>query len=89
MKRRKKKIKIKWVNVIKLIALIFCISMILYNLYMLTIYSWATKKILGFSWFGLITFILYCGWSFQICLDFKEEMEKTQVTGTNSRLTKI
>ncbi len=73
-----KRLKIKWINVIKLTLFIFCISMILHDMCMLTVYSWFTGKACSFSWFGLITFILFCIIAELIYNDFEEQTKSTQ-----------
>lgn len=54
----KKTLKVKWVNVG--LALIFIAStyVVLHDTYMLTIHSWITSEIVGFTWFGCFTFLL-------------------------------
>lgn len=73
-----KRLKIKWINVIKLILFIFCISMILHDMYMLTLYSWFTGNSCGFTWFGLLTFILFCSIAGLIYDDFEEQTKSIQ-----------
>ena len=85
MKRKCKK-KIKWVNVIKAIIFLFCISMIIHDFYMLTLCSWITGAYYGFTYFGLLTFIFYCCLAGLIWLDFKETIEKTQASCDSLRL---
>jgi len=80
---KKKRLKIKWVNVIKLIVFIFCISMILHDIFMLTIYGWVTGNLYGWTWLGFITFILFCSIAGMIYEDFEEQIEKTPVTRNN------
>lgn len=77
---KKKKLKIKWVNVIKAIIFVFCISMILHDVFMLTFASWITGNFYGWTWFGFLTFILFCTIASMIYEDFEEEIEKTQAT---------
>lgn len=50
--------KIKWKNLFKLIILLICISTILHDLYMLTIYSWISNTTVSWTSFGLLTFVL-------------------------------
>lgn len=73
-----KRLKIKWINVIKLILLIISILVILHDMYMLTLASWFTGKLYSFSWFGLMTFILFCGIAGIIYNDFKEQIKSIQ-----------
>lgn len=80
---KKKKLKIKWINVIKLIVFIFCISMILHDMYMLTIGSWVTGNLYGWTWYGFLTFILFCTVAGMIYEDFEEQIKETPVTRNN------
>ena len=75
-----KKKKIKWINVIKAIVFVFCISMILHDVFMLTIGSWISGNLYGWTWYGFITFILFCAIAGMIYEDFEEQIEKTQAT---------
>ena len=75
-----KKKKIKWINVVKAIVFVFCISMILHDVFMLTIGSWISGNLYGWTWFGFLTFILFCGIAGIIYEDFEEQIEKTQAT---------
>ena len=49
--------KIKWKNMALLIILILCSSVILKDMYMLTIYSSITGKLMGLSFIGIIELI--------------------------------
>ena len=77
---KRKKLKIKWKNVVKLIVFIFCISMIFHDLFMLTIGSWISGNLYSWTWFGFITFLLFCSIACMIYADFEEQIEKTQAT---------
>lgn len=50
--------KIKWKNMALLIILILCSSVILKDMYMLTIYSSITGKLMGLSFIGIIELII-------------------------------
>ena len=76
MKRKRVK-KIKWLNVIKLAILLGSITFILHDLYMLTLHSWFTGELLGWTWFRLLTFITVCGLAGCIVEDFNEQMKKS------------
>lgn len=75
---KKKKLKIKWGNVFKALIFIFCISMVLHDVYMLTVASWVTGKLYGWTWFGLLTFILFCSIAGIIYEDFEEQIKSIQ-----------
>ncbi len=49
--------RIKWKNMALLIILILCSSVILKDMYMLTIYSSITGKLMGLSFIGIIELI--------------------------------
>ena len=49
--------RIKWKNMALLIILILCSSVILKDVYMLTIYSSITGKLMGLSFIGIIELI--------------------------------
>jgi len=70
-----KKRKIKWLNVIKLIVFIFCVYMILHDVYMLTIHSYITGNMYGWTWIGFITFILFFIVAGMIYEDFEEQIK--------------
>ena len=50
--------KIKWDNVIITLILLACIVFISKDIYLLTIHSWVTSEVLGWTWWGVITFIM-------------------------------
>ena len=68
--------KIKWGNLLKLIVFVFCIGVIIHDFYMLTLYSFITGKYVGWTWFGLATFILACGFVDVIYEDFRYQIKK-------------
>lgn len=58
MKKNKKRLKIKWRNVGLLGVLLICAYIVGHDLFMLTIYSWITGQMIGWTWFGFLTFII-------------------------------
>ena len=50
--------RIKWGNVLKLIIFLFCIGLIIYDFYMLTIHSFITGNLLSWNYLGFITFCI-------------------------------
>ncbi len=58
MKRTKKRLKIKWKNIALLLILLVCAGLVIHDVYMLTIYSWITGRMAGWTWFGFLTFLL-------------------------------
>lgn len=49
--------RIKWLNVLKIVGFIGCLALIIHDFYMITVYSWIHSVSVGFTWFGLGTFI--------------------------------
>ncbi len=49
--------KIKWLNVLELLLFFSCLALVIHDLFMITIYSWINQISIGFTWFGLGTFI--------------------------------
>lgn len=58
MKKNKKNLKIKWENVALLGVLLICIYLVLHDLFMVTIYTWISGNIYGWTWFGITTFMI-------------------------------
>lgn len=73
-----KKKKIKWINVIKLFVFIYCVYMICHDVYMLTIHSYITGNMYGWTWIGFLTFILFFVIAGLIYEDFEEQLKSTQ-----------
>lgn len=73
-----KKVKIKWLNVLKLIIFIFCVYMILHDLYMLSVGGWITGNMHSWTWLGFITFILFYMLAGAIYDDFEEQTKSIQ-----------
>lgn len=70
-----KKTKIKWGNVVKAIIFLFCIGLILHDFYMLTIHSFVTGNLYGWTWYGFITFWIAVMIASLIYEDFEEQIE--------------
>ena len=70
--------KVKWKNVIKLLILLLSIIVILHDLYMLTFASWISGQLYGWTWYGLLTFILFCSIASMIYEDFEEQIKSIQ-----------
>lgn len=75
---KKKRVKIKWLNVIKLILFIYCVYMILHDVYMITIHSYITGNMYSWTWLGFITFILFIIVAGTIYDDFEEQTKSIQ-----------
>lgn len=76
MKKNKKRLKIKWRNVALLGVLLICAGIVLHDLFMLTIYGWITGKMIGWTWFGFLTFIIAFGVGGEIIEYFIDEINK-------------
>lgn len=55
---KKKTLKVKWLNVLLALIFIFASYIVLHDTYMLTIHSWITSEVIGWTWLGFITFAL-------------------------------
>lgn len=71
-----KKKKIKWKNIILLVILLLCVYIVIHDLFMLTIYSWITSNLVGWTWFGLAIFIIALIAGGFIIDFFKKEIDK-------------
>ena len=71
--KKNKRIKIKWRNVGLVAVLLLCVGVVLHYLFMLTVYSWITGELLGWTWFGFLTFILAFAVGGEIVEYFYEE----------------
>jgi len=76
MKRTKKKIKIKWDNVALLLIMLVCGGVVIHDVFMITIYSWITSYMVGWTWYGLITFLLALFIGGEILEYFIEKIKK-------------
>ena len=76
MKRKNKKFKIKWKNVLLAVILLMCIGLILHDLFMLTVYPLVTDKYVGWTWFGFLTFLTAFAVGGEIVDYFVEEINK-------------
>lgn len=76
MKRTKKRLKIKWNNIALLVILLLCAYIVIHDLFMITIYSFVTNNLIGWTWYGLITFMISAGATKEISEYFCEEINK-------------
>lgn len=74
MKKNKRKISFKKIALLGILLL--CTYIVLHDLYMLTIYSWITKTMVGWTWFGFTTFIVAFAVGGEIVEYFIEEINK-------------
>ena len=65
--------KVKWKNVLKLIIMLIGFGIIAYDLFMLGFSQFFTGKLLSWTWFGFITFIISCFTSVNIYISIFED----------------
>lgn len=58
MKNQKKRLKIKWKNLGLLLVLIISVSIIIHDLFMITIYSLINSLSVSWTWYGINTFVI-------------------------------
>lgn len=68
--------RIKWGRVFLAIVFVACCIFMLRDLYMLTLHSWFTGELVGWTWFGLGTFILVAMIAGSIYEYFEELLNK-------------
>ncbi|MBO6243612.1 MAG: hypothetical protein J6O41_03475 [Clostridia bacterium] len=68
--------KIKWLNVMKFVMFVFCVSILLHDLYVISIKSWITGYQASFTIYGFITFLLLFTISSFLYDDFEEQIKK-------------
>lgn len=66
--------KIKWKNVGLTIILIICAGIVLHDLYVILIEPILTTMVRGWTWYGLLTFIIALTTSCSIIDYFNEEL---------------
>ena len=49
--------RVKWLNVLKIVGFIGCLTLIVHDLFMVTVYGWITSNMVGWTWFGFATFV--------------------------------
>lgn len=72
------KAKINYKNVLKLVILIFCLGVIIHDMYMLLIYPLISKTLTQFTLYGFLTFVL----SIHISLNIFYQIKNVSNTGT-------
>lgn len=75
---KNKRRKIKWDNIALLIILIVSTIIILHDLYVLLIMPWINSNVLGWTWWGLLTFIISLCFVIEITDYFTYEINKIQ-----------
>ena len=58
--------RIKWKNVFKLVVMLISFGIVAYDVFMLSFSQFFTGEMLGWTWYGFITFIISCFTSFNI-----------------------
>ena len=69
----KKKTKLNWRNISKVIVFVICLGFIMYDFYMLMIYPMFTGQMVGWTMIGFISFVAALFMLVSIYEDFKEE----------------
>lgn len=72
------KTKINYKNVLKLVILIFCLGVIIHDMYMLLIYPLISMTLTQFTLYGFLTFVL----SIHISLNIFYQIKNVSNTGT-------
>lgn len=72
------KTKSNYKNVLKLVILIFCLGVIIHDMYMLLIYPLISKTLTQFTLYGFLTFVL----SIHISLNIFYQIKNVSNTGT-------
>lgn len=78
----KKKTKLNWRNISKVIVFVICLGFIMYDFYMLMIYPMFTGQMVGWTMIGFISFVAALFMLVSIYEDFKEETKNVSNTGT-------
>ena len=78
----KKKTKLNWRNISKIIVFVICLGFIMYDFYMLMIYPILTGHLIGWTMIGFISFVAALFMLVSIYEDFKEETKNVSNTGT-------
>lgn len=73
MKKNKKKLNIKWKNVMLGVVLLICASIVVKDMFMVTVYGWITGVQTSWTWFGLLTFLLALTTGLSIIEYFEED----------------
>lgn len=72
----KKRIKIRWKNVLKLAMLLISISFLIHDFYVLTIKSMITGNLYGLTWFGVVFDTMCIMMCSMLVDDYNEEQKK-------------
>ena len=78
----KKKTKLNWRNISKVIVFVICLGFIMYDFYMLMIYPLITGQMISWTMIGFISFVAALFMLVSIYEDFKEETKNVSNTGT-------
>ena len=77
----KKKTKLNWRNISKVIVFVICLGFVMYDFYMLMIYPIFTGQLVGWTMIGFISFVAALFMLVSIYEDFKEETKNVSNTG--------
>lgn len=84
----KKKTKLNWRNISKVIVFVICLGFIMYDFYMLMIYPLITGQMISWTMIGFISFVAALFMLVSIYEDFKEETKNVSNTGNVKHKTK-
>ena len=84
----KKKTKLNWRNISKVIVFVICLGFVMYDFYMLMIYPIFTGQLVGWTMIGFISFVAALFMLVSIYEDFKEETKNVSNTGNVKHKTK-
>lgn len=84
----KKKTKLNWKNISKVIVFVICLGFVMYDFYMLMIYPLITGQMVGWTMIGFISFVAALFMLVSIYEDFKEETKNVSNTGNVKHKTK-
>ncbi len=73
---KNKRRKINWENIVLLIILTVCTIIVLHDLYVLIVMPWINSNVLGWTWWGLLTFIIALVFAMNIIEYFIDEINK-------------
>ena len=78
----KKKTKLNWKNIGKVIVFIICLGFIMYDFYMLMIYPFMSGRLVSWTLIGFITFAAALWIMVAIYQEFDEQTKNVSNTGT-------
>ncbi len=68
--------KVKWLNVAKAIIFVYCVGLVLHDSWIVGFSYWFTGQEVGFTWYGLLTYITALFIIDAFIEDFKEQTQE-------------